>query len=452
MPTSIPAHVDHAIASLLRAGRLKVLMVSAGAIALIATADWRIGNRASLGLLYLLPVMAAATALPPTGIAALALFCSILRSLFDLPSPALETLLRFAFATLAYSGCGLMVTALIHHREAEEQLRTLAESSPAAILTIDQGGMVLACNRAADRLFGIPESETLVGRPIAHYISLLADALEFDVRFEGLRTAAQCQGRRANGELFSAHSWFSSYETSHGQRLAAIVVDSSEEMREREEDGLRQLMRGNLIAASAVSHEVRNFCDAICLVAANLGKKHELAFDEDYQGLLTLANGLEKIAAAQLHGRVQEPLEEVALDEVLDDLRIVIEPDWSESGGEVVWPSARDFPAVLGERHGLLQAFLNLAKNSHRAVHESAVRRLEIGVAVNERTVDVLFRDSGPGVPDPAHLFEPFHSGADGTGLGLYVSRAVVRSYGGDLRFEPQASGTCFRLELRTAG
>jgi PAS domain S-box-containing protein len=470
MPPLTPAFVDGALASLLKAGRLRVLTVAALAIALIAAADWQIGNRASLGLLYILPVMAAATALTVPGIFCMACLCSMLRSLFDLPSPALETLLRFVFAMLAYSGCGLMVKALIRHREsamehlamirreedlrreAEEQLRVLVESSPAAILTADNRGIVLACNRAANRLFLIPEGETLVGRQIGNYMSLLADALKFDAKFEGLQTAAQCQGRRADGELFSAHSWFSSYETCHGQRLAAIVVDSSEEMREREEDGLRQSLRGNFIAASAVSHELRNFCGAIRLVAANLGRRHELAGDEDYQGLLQLAKGLEKIAAAALHGQIQEPVEAVALEEVLDNLRIVIDADWRESGGEVIWPPGRHFPAVLGEPHGLLQAFLNLAQNSHRAVQDSAVRRLEIGVAVNERTVDVSFRDSGPGVSDPSHLFEPFQSGTDGSGLGLYVSRAVVRSFGGDLRFDPQATGTCFRLELRTAG
>ena len=32
--------------------------------------------------------------------------------------------------------------------------------------------------------------------------------------------------------------------------------------------------------------------------------------------------------------------------------------------------------------------------------------------------------------------------------MGLYVSRVIVRSYGGDLRYEPQAAGSCFAVEL----
>jgi C4-dicarboxylate-specific signal transduction histidine kinase len=33
--------------------------------------------------------------------------------------------------------------------------------------------------------------------------------------------------------------------------------------------------------------------------------------------------------------------------------------------------------------------------------------------------------------------------------MGLYVSRAMVRSYGGDLRFEPHPDGACFAVELQ---
>jgi len=33
--------------------------------------------------------------------------------------------------------------------------------------------------------------------------------------------------------------------------------------------------------------------------------------------------------------------------------------------------------------------------------------------------------------------------------MGLYVSRVIVRSYGGELRFEPQSAGSCFAVELQ---
>ena len=194
------------------------------------------------------------------------MLCSYLRSRFEPFGAPAEATLRFVVGALAYYLSGLFVAVLVRNHqlviqhlakiqveqalrhEAEEQLRLLAESSPAAILTTDGKGVVLAGNSAADSLFSIPEAQTLRGRNIGAYLPVLDEALRVDVGRDGLRTAVQCQGYRENGEIFLAHAWISSYIAEDGPRLAAIVVDSSEEMRDREEQGLQQLMRGNRIA------------------------------------------------------------------------------------------------------------------------------------------------------------------------------------------------------------
>jgi signal transduction histidine kinase len=462
--------VKEVLGFIFRSAKPRIHAGIAGLIALIATADWYAGTRASLGVFYIVPMVLGATVFRGPGIVLLAIVCSSLRSAFDLPRPPyIEELLRFIFATLAYASSALLVYALIRNREltiahlarlrreqelrreAEEQLKILVESSPAAILTLDETGTVLAANRATNALFMIPESDTIKGRAIGAYLPVLTDALQFDPGPEGLRTATQSQGHRETGEIFLANAWFSSYKTAEGMRLAAIVVDSSEEMREREEQNFRQLSEGNRIAAAAVFHEVRNLCGAISVISANLREKHRIVQDEDFQALTSLAGGLEKIVAVELRSRAGDTLEEVALASVLDDLRIIIEPDWHEIEGTVHWHVPRAVPGVLADRHGLLQVFLNLAHNSLRAVEERPMRELSIIAAVEEHKMIVRFLDSGPGVNAPDRLFAPFQPGADGTGLGLYVSRAVVRSYGGDLRFEPHLRGACFVVELQIA-
>ena len=133
---------------------------------------------------------------------------------------------------------------------------------------------------------------------------------------------------------------------------------------------------------------------------------------------------------------------------MLDNLRIVIETDWREIGGIVQWRLPSEIPHVLAEPHGLLQAFLNVVQNSHRAVQLKDLRLLTVTVVRELKKVIVRFEDSGPGIPDPDTLFQPFQPGASGSGLGLYVSRSLVRSYGGDLRFEPQPQGCTFAVEL----
>jgi len=71
-------------------------------------------------------------------------------------------------------------------------------------------------------------------------------------------------------------------------------VDSSEEMRDREEENLQQLFAANSIGAAAVSHEVRNLCGAIAVVSANLTENTSLGPNDDIQALTSLVRGLRR--------------------------------------------------------------------------------------------------------------------------------------------------------------
>jgi two-component system, LuxR family, sensor kinase FixL len=448
------------IALLMKAGKGKILAGVALSIAVTAFLDFAVGSNVSLAPLYILPMMLGAVVLRPWETGAIAILCSFLRALFDTAGSPAELTLRFVFAAAAYFVSGLFVTELVRNheldirhlkgiqleqafrREAEDQLRFLVDSSPAAIVTMDSTGRVLAANAAANKLLMTSEQDRLTGRMIGEYLPVLADALKMEVGRQGLRTAAQCQGRRHNGEIFAAHTWFSSYSSIDGTRLAAIVVDSSEELREREEQGLRELLRGNRIVAAAFSHEVRNFCVTMRMLCTNVQERHGLANDPDVEAMATLLAGVENAASLQLHSRSTEAPEPVSLREVLDNLRIVVESEWREIDGIVQWHIPREMPDVLAEPHGLLQAFMNLCQNSYRAVRDAAERRLEITVTMEARNVFIRFHDSGPGLQATAHLFQAFQPGASGSGLGLYVSRSIVRSFGGDLRAETSSDET----------
>ena len=96
-----------------------------------------------------------------------------------------------------------------------------------------------------------------------------------------------------------------------------------------------------------------------------------------------------------------------------------------------------------------MQVFLNLAKNSRRAMQETAEKRLTISTSRQQETVVVRFEDTGTGVANPENLFRPFQRDAKATGLGLYVSRALVKSFGGDLVYEARDRGCCFAVVLQ---
>jgi C4-dicarboxylate-specific signal transduction histidine kinase len=75
-------------------------------------------------------------------------------------------------------------------------------------------------------------------------------------------------------------------------------------------------------------------------------------------------------------------------------------------------------------------------------------RELTISAARQDQRVVIFFRDTGCGVGDPDRLFRPFQEGSHATGLGLYLSRAFVRSFNGDLRYAPAEYGATFVVEL----
>ncbi|MCX6625074.1 MAG: ATP-binding protein, partial [Acidobacteria bacterium] len=102
----------------------------------------------------------------------------------------------------------------------------------------------------------------------------------------------------------------------------------------------------------------------------------------------------------------------------------------------------------MADHHGLLQVFLNLTSNSRRAMENSEQRMLSVHARQLDEVVVVRFQDSGSGIELPDALFRPFQPGVQ-TGLGLYVSRAIVRSFGGDLRYEATPRGACFTVSLR---
>jgi signal transduction histidine kinase len=66
--------------------------------------------------------------------------------------------------------------------------------------------------------------------------------------------------------------------------------------------------------------------------------------------------------------------------------------------------------------------------------------------------VSIRVTDSGPGIGPVDKLFQPFQKGAESTGLGLYLSRAFVRSFHGDLRHDPAVPGCSFVIDLAVAG
>jgi C4-dicarboxylate-specific signal transduction histidine kinase len=223
-------------------------------------------------------------------------------------------------------------------------------------------------------------------------------------------------------------------------------------LRDREEFSRQQLLAGSRVLAGAVSHEIRNVCAAISNVHENLTRSGMLASNKDFGALGLLVGTLNRIASLELkQSTIRLTVGAVDLREILDDLRIVLEPYSRDANIQLQWHVPESLPPVLADRHSLLQVLLNLTKNSERALANWPLKRISIAAVTNEEKLSIRIRDTGPGILFPDKLFQPFQDGADSTGLGLYLSRAFMRSFGGDLRHDVGVPGCCFVVELLRA-
>jgi PAS domain S-box-containing protein len=208
--------------------RTFVLVASGAIIFVVALIDWWTKPYVSLGFLYLFPIIFVAAFLPRWAVALLAVCCAILAEVFSSLAPSM---VRLSFETLALAGCGLFFAELIRNRRltirAEARLKALVETSPAAIVTVDERGFVELANRAADELMA-PRDGRLVGAPIAAFLPELHHALRWEEAPQ-FRASMQCRGHRGDGESFTADVWFSTYREGMAHKLAAIIADVSDE-------------------------------------------------------------------------------------------------------------------------------------------------------------------------------------------------------------------------------
>jgi PAS domain S-box-containing protein len=208
--------------------RTRVLLISGVIIAIVALLDWWTERYVSLGFLYLFPIIFVAAFLPRWMVVLLAAGCAVLAEVFSSLEPSL---VRLGFETLALAGCGLFFAELIRNRgltmRAEARLKALVETSPAAIVTVDERGFIELANRAAGDLMA-PRDGKLVGSPIAAFLPELHHALRWEEAPQ-FRASMQCQGHRGDGASFTADVWFSTYKEGTSHKLAAIIAEVTED-------------------------------------------------------------------------------------------------------------------------------------------------------------------------------------------------------------------------------
>src|SRR5918993_1237560 len=323
--------------------------------------------------------------------------------------------------------------------EATALLRTVMAEIDVAIFAFDAEQRLRLVNRTGEKLLAQPEVK-LLGRSSTELG--LDQCLNAE---EGERAhTRQMVFPGGVGRWNVRHSTFREGGVQH---KLLVLTDLSQTLREEERTAWQRLLR-------VLGHELNNSLAPIKSVAGSLadliGREPEPPdWREDMQrGLKVISSRADSLARfvesysklARLPPPRLEPLKIGALVSRVASLETRLRVKVI-SGPDVV---------VQGDDVQLEQLLINLVRN---AVDASMETRgcVEVGWTQKNAHVEVWIRDEGPGLASTANLFVPFFTTkAEGSGIGLVLSRQIAEAHGGTLTLEnrQQLRGCEARLRL----
>lgn len=210
-------------------------------------------------------------------------------------------------------------------------------------------------------------------------------------------------------------------------------------------------------AVSKVSHDLRNILTTTQILADALAMSQDPKVQRMAPKLLnSLSRGINLCERTLTFGKADEPepdIQTVPLKPIIDD---VIENDALRDTGEkvqLISTVVHDLE-ISADEEQMFRVLTNLIRNARQAIEGTGkIGVVTVSADAGVDGVQIIVRDTGPGLPDKARefLFQPFQGGArkGGTGLGLTIAAELVRGHGGTLDLvETSPSGTTFRIFL----
>jgi signal transduction histidine kinase len=162
------------------------------------------------------------------------------------------------------------------------------------------------------------------------------------------------------------------------------------------------------------------------------------------------------------YSKEREPaVEPTDLNKLCEDVLEMVRGRATERGVALEWRPGPGVSAVPCDPDGIHRAVLNLVSNALDALDDRPNPKLAVQALLEAdgAWAKVIVLDNGPGIPaeKAEDIFRPFVStkGSRGTGLGLPVSRKIVREHGGDILVQSvpdKGSKFTVRLPMKSAG
>ncbi|MFH0799197.1 MAG: ATP-binding protein [Pseudomonadota bacterium] len=350
------------------------------------------------------------------------------------------------------------------------------ESMPAAVVTVDNGGIVTTWNRHAAELTGLSSAETL-GKSFTDFSDVIVSAsnapqIPFFSRESVVRTRAGRQLVVSKG----ADHLYDRQGAKAGMIETFVDISGQKEMerqlviaRDRAEESSR--LRSEFLAN--MSHEIRTPLNGILGLAELLEedepdteRRSNLAtIKQCGQNLLHLINEILQLSKLEAGRMLLQPAV-VATADVVREATATVEVGCRRKGIDLNVAIDEAVPPVIEiDNHKLVQILVNLLGNALKFTEKGFIK---VGVSQyrGEFPGNIIFTvaDSGIGIPADRlnYIFESFvqaegyltRSG-DGTGLGLTIARKLVHLMGGHMAVESEpgkGSVFSFTIDSRTGG
>ena len=344
--------------------------------------------------------------------------------------------------------------------ERERLLETIVQASPDIVTILDHTGRIREVSQASERILGYgvdhpvqddlealvhPDDIPTIYREYARLLTL--ESTRLDLRF---------RARHADGHWVTLDSRGQSIVGEDGRAVGALVMsrDITEDLVFEAElltavGVAERASRAKSEFLSRMSHELRTPLNSV-LGFAQLLDMDDLTVPQEQavghilragQHLLNLIDEVLDIARIEA-GHLDLSVEPVLVLDALGDAVELARPLAEHREVRLLVDTSACLPDTyaLADRQRLLQVFLNLLSNAIKYSHRSD----PVVVAVtrtDDRRVRISVVDSGPGIraEDLDRVFEPFdrlgaeHSGVEGTGVGLTLSKHLVERMGGEI-------------------
>lgn len=357
---------------------------------------------------------------------------------------------------------------------AQQRDEAMLSSMGEGLIAIDGDGNIAFINRVAAELLSLPSQEAVVGKPVHQVYSLYGNEGKADKplpREERPSYIAMHTGTA----LVGLYVLVKPDQTKHILNITANPVKLNDQvigaitvMRDVTKEKEVDRMKTEFI--SLASHQLRTPLSAIkwfseMLVSGDVGelKPDQLEFAHNIadstERMIDLVNALLNISRIE-SGRIMVDPKPTDLKELVNGITNDLKAKTEEKQQNMVISVHDDLPKINLDPRLTGQVYMNLLTNAIKYTPKGG----EISVFISRKGDDIISQvaDNGYGIPkeQQGRVFQKFFRAAnavkvetDGTGLGLYLIKAIVESSGGKIWFKSEeGKGTTFWFSMPVSG